>query len=154
MPSILLFLLRKTGPELTSMPIFLYFICGTPTTAWLDKWCHVHTQEPHRQTPGRWSRTCTLNRCAPGWAPNAIHKGWLCTSTPSFTKRTIYHSYCLRQRWADLAAASPAVSLPFLWPTQGSLTHSNQRKHLLFLPGWLNQNLAMKASWNIFWAQQ
>ena len=21
--------------ELTSMPIFLYFICGTPTTAWL-----------------------------------------------------------------------------------------------------------------------
>ena len=30
-----LFLLRKTGPELTSMPIFLYFICGTPTAAWL-----------------------------------------------------------------------------------------------------------------------
>ena len=27
------FLLRKTGPELTSVPIFLYFICGTPTTA-------------------------------------------------------------------------------------------------------------------------
>ena len=31
---ILLFLLRRTGPELTSMPIFLYFICGMPTTAW------------------------------------------------------------------------------------------------------------------------
>ena len=32
---ILLFLLRKTGPELTSVPIFLYFIYGMPTTAWL-----------------------------------------------------------------------------------------------------------------------
>ena len=28
-----LFLLRKPGPELTSMPIFLHFICGTPATA-------------------------------------------------------------------------------------------------------------------------
>ena len=27
------FLLRKTGPELTSMPIFLYFVRGLPTTA-------------------------------------------------------------------------------------------------------------------------
>uniref|UniRef100_A0A9L0IMN0 small monomeric GTPase n=1 Tax=Equus asinus TaxID=9793 RepID=A0A9L0IMN0_EQUAS len=26
---------RKTGPELTSVPIFLYFICGMPTTALL-----------------------------------------------------------------------------------------------------------------------
>ena len=34
-----LFFLRKTGPGLTSVPIFLYFICGTPVTAWLDKWC-------------------------------------------------------------------------------------------------------------------
>ena len=33
------FLLRKIDPELTSMPIFLCFICGTPATAWLDKWC-------------------------------------------------------------------------------------------------------------------
>ena len=29
--------LRKIGPELTSVPIFLYFICRTPATAWLDK---------------------------------------------------------------------------------------------------------------------
>ena len=28
-------MLRKTGPELTSVHIFLYFIRGTPTTAWL-----------------------------------------------------------------------------------------------------------------------
>ena len=33
----------KTGPELTSVPIFLYFICGTPATAWPAKQCHVHT---------------------------------------------------------------------------------------------------------------
>ena len=29
---ILLFLLRKAGPELTSASIFLYFICGTPNS--------------------------------------------------------------------------------------------------------------------------
>ena len=40
--------LRKTGPELTSVPIFLYFICGTPATAWLDS--------------GTKSRTWDLNR--------------------------------------------------------------------------------------------
>ena len=34
---ILLFLLRKTGPELTFVPIFLYCIRGTPATAWLAK---------------------------------------------------------------------------------------------------------------------
>ena len=39
MPPILLFLLRKIGPELTSVSIFLYFICETPTTAWLDAPC-------------------------------------------------------------------------------------------------------------------
>ena len=32
-----LFFLRKIGPELTSVPIFLYFICGMSATAWLDK---------------------------------------------------------------------------------------------------------------------
>ena len=31
------FFLRKISPELTSIPILLYFICGTPTTAWLAK---------------------------------------------------------------------------------------------------------------------
>ena len=41
-------LLRKIGPELTSVPIFLYFICGMPTTAWLAKGCHVHTQDPNQ----------------------------------------------------------------------------------------------------------
>ena len=38
LPSIL-FLLRKIGPELTSEIIFLYFVCGTPATAWLDEQC-------------------------------------------------------------------------------------------------------------------
>uniref|UniRef100_A0A9L0SPU5 N-acetylglucosaminylphosphatidylinositol deacetylase n=1 Tax=Equus caballus TaxID=9796 RepID=A0A9L0SPU5_HORSE len=42
---ILLFLLRKTGPELTSVPNFLYFIRETPTTAWRAKRCHVHTRD-------------------------------------------------------------------------------------------------------------
>ena len=36
---LLFFLLRKISPELTSVPIFLYVIQGTPATAWLDKQC-------------------------------------------------------------------------------------------------------------------
>ena len=33
----LFFFLRKISPELTSVPIFLYFICEKSATAWLDK---------------------------------------------------------------------------------------------------------------------
>ena len=33
------FFLRRTDPQLTSVPIFLCFISGTATTAWLAKWC-------------------------------------------------------------------------------------------------------------------
>ena len=36
--ALILLFLRKIGPELMSVPIFLYFICGTPDTAWLNKW--------------------------------------------------------------------------------------------------------------------
>ena len=32
-------LLRKHDPELTSVPIFLYFIRGMTATGWLDKQC-------------------------------------------------------------------------------------------------------------------
>uniref|UniRef100_A0A9L0SN25 E3 ubiquitin-protein ligase MARCHF3 n=1 Tax=Equus caballus TaxID=9796 RepID=A0A9L0SN25_HORSE len=39
-----------TGPELTSVPIFLYFICGTPTTAWVPTRAmsapRIRTNEP------------------------------------------------------------------------------------------------------------
>ena len=32
-------LTEEDQPELTFVPIFLYFICGTPATAWLDERC-------------------------------------------------------------------------------------------------------------------
>ena len=38
-PKQVFFFLGKTGPELTSVPISLYLIFGTPATAWLAKWC-------------------------------------------------------------------------------------------------------------------
>ena len=57
---------RKTGPEQTSVPIFFYFICGMPTTAWLAKQCHVRTGDPNRPTPGHRRGPCTLNLCATG----------------------------------------------------------------------------------------
>ena len=51
------------------MPVFLYFLCGTPTTAWLAKWCHVRTWDPNLRTPGCRSGTCAFNRCTTGPAP-------------------------------------------------------------------------------------
>ena len=49
-----LFFLRKTGPELTSMLIFLYFICGMPATGWLAKWCvdpHLRSEPANPRLP-------------------------------------------------------------------------------------------------------
>ena len=62
--------LRKISPEVTTaspplfseeawpwaniVPIFLYFICGTPTTAWHAKQFHVRIWDPNQQTSGRW----------------------------------------------------------------------------------------------------
>ena len=54
------------------MPIFFYFICGTPTTAWLAKRCHVCTQDLNQQTPGRQSWTCALNHYATWLAPKCL----------------------------------------------------------------------------------
>ena len=53
--------------ELTSMHIFLYFICGTPTTARLAKQGRVHTRDLNWQTRGHWSRTWELNHCGTRW---------------------------------------------------------------------------------------
>ena len=63
------FLLRKTGPELTSVPIFFYFICGMPTAAWLAKRCHVPTWDANRRTWGHRSEMCEFNCCATRPAP-------------------------------------------------------------------------------------
>ena len=37
---------RKIGPELTSVPILLYFMWDA-ATAWLDEWCYVQAQDPN-----------------------------------------------------------------------------------------------------------
>ena len=75
------FFLRKVSPELTSaanpplfaeedwpwtniVPIFLYFICGMPATAWLAKGRRVCTEDLNHRTLGRRSGTCELNCCA------------------------------------------------------------------------------------------
>ena len=63
------FLLSKTGPELTSGPIFLYFICGMPTTVWLDKWCYVRTRDLNQRTPGCQVERANLTAAPPGHPP-------------------------------------------------------------------------------------
>ena len=54
------------------MPIFLYFICGMPTTVRLATQCHVCNRDLNRQTPGHQSGTCALNFCTTGPAPNFL----------------------------------------------------------------------------------
>ena len=61
----------ETGPELTSVPVFLYFIWDV-TTAWPDKWCPVHARDPNLWTPGCQSRVCELNHYATRPAPKWI----------------------------------------------------------------------------------
>ena len=74
---ILLFSLRKAGPELTSMPIFLYFffICGTPTTVWCAKRCHVNTRDLNQRTLGCWgAEHVHLTTVPPGGPQNVFLK--------------------------------------------------------------------------------
>ena len=60
------FLLRKPGPELTSLPIFLYFICGMPDTAWRDKQCHVRTRD-RTSEPRAAEKQNVRTAAPPGW---------------------------------------------------------------------------------------
>ena len=74
-PGIALFcfvLVRKIGPELTSVPFFLYFICGTPPQHGLMRGVYVHAWVPNLQTPCCSSGLCKLNHCAIGLAPELL----------------------------------------------------------------------------------
>ena len=62
-------LLRKIVPELTSVSVFLYFVCGTPPQHGLMSNVWVHTWDLNPQTPGSWSRACELNHFATSLAP-------------------------------------------------------------------------------------
>ena len=58
---------EETGPELISVPIFFYFICGMPATAWLAKQCHIRT----RDQTGEVERV-HLTDLPPGWPEKDI----------------------------------------------------------------------------------
>ena len=82
--------MRKISPELTTaspplfaeeawpwaniVPIFLCFICGTPTTAWRAQRRHVRTRDPNRPTSGRREAERVNLTAAP---PGRPHK-WFC----------------------------------------------------------------------------
>ena len=64
---------EEACPELTSVPIFLYFICGMPTTAWSAKQCYVRTRDPNQRTLGRREAECAnLTAAPPGQPPNGF----------------------------------------------------------------------------------
>ena len=77
----LFFSLRKSDPELISVPIFLYFTYGVPATAWLAKQWHVCTWDPNRWTPSRQSGTCALHCCTTGLVPRLLFLMWLKSSS-------------------------------------------------------------------------
>ena len=62
------FCLRKIVAELTSVPIFLYFMWHA-ATAWLDERCEVPARDPNPWAPGHWSGTHKLNHYATRPAP-------------------------------------------------------------------------------------
>ena len=63
-----LVLVRKIGPELTSVPVFLYFVCGMLPLHGLMHSVWVRTWDLNVQTLGRRSGTCELNHCTFGQA--------------------------------------------------------------------------------------
>ena len=69
---IIFFFLRKISPELTSVPIFLYFRCGMRATAWLDKQCIGPHPGSKLVNPGHQSRAHDLTTVPPGQPLNII----------------------------------------------------------------------------------
>ena len=57
------------------MPIFLYSLCGTPTTAWLDKQCHVRTWDPNREPRVTEAECANLTAVPPGRPPKFLFNG-------------------------------------------------------------------------------
>ena len=71
--SFFLFFFKEAVPELTSIPIFLYFIRGTPATAWLDKPCvGQQAQEPEPQAAV--VEHMNLTAMPQGWPPMPVVK--------------------------------------------------------------------------------
>ena len=64
-------LVRKIGPELMSVPAFLYFMWYT-ATAWLDEWCVGLCPGSKPQTSGHQSGAHKLNHYATGLAPDTF----------------------------------------------------------------------------------
>ena len=58
------FCLSKIVPKLTSVPIFLYLICGAPPQRALMNSVEVQAQDPGLQTLEHRSRACELNHYA------------------------------------------------------------------------------------------
>ena len=67
------FFLRKIVPEVTSVPIFLYVVCGTLPQHGLMSGVQVQTWDPNPRTLGCQSRAQELNHRATGLAPNFFH---------------------------------------------------------------------------------
>ena len=66
----LCFLVRKVVAKLTSVPVFLYFLCGMLSQHGLMSGVQVHTQDPNQWTPGHCSRVCVLNHSTTGLSWN------------------------------------------------------------------------------------
>ena len=58
------------------MPIFLYFICGTLTTAWLAKQCHVRTRDLNQGPLGAEAEHVHLTAAPTSWPPDVNIFEW------------------------------------------------------------------------------
>ena len=106
------------------MPIFLYFIHGTPTTAWRAKRCCVHTWDPNRQTRGPQRGMCVLNRCTTGPAAmvwyytfgrsirSQWHPSFPASRIPCFQLPSLNSASSLAPSSSNMPKASPPSNSP------------------------------------------
>ena len=90
------FCLRMIVTELTSTPIFLYFMWDA-TTACLDKWCYVRAQDLNPWTPGCQSRVHELNHYTTRLAPGLLRMQTWLSAHPSSIDGLPWHvfkSFC------------------------------------------------------------
>ena len=134
------FFLRKISLELTFMPLFLYFICWMPTTAWRVKQCHVST--------GIWNSEL--------WATE-VECAHLTTVPPGRPLSPRFESHLCHSKLCDLGQVTYPLILQFSLLQMGLMIRAPNSEGCI--KGWLFCSmlglvLAHKCSISICWLKK
>ena len=113
------FLVRQIGPEIISVPIFLYFVCGMPPQHGLMSSVQVCAQDPKPQTTGCQSSACKLNhyatRPAPiislnsHWVPRDRNQHEITKNRPIYSNLILFLEKELKNAWISTSFQSSMV---------------------------------------------